>query len=396
MKAIILNGHLKSALCAVRSLGAKGVEFSVGAERSTAPALHSVYTKEKFIYTSPLHNKEKFINELEKEAIRLGDKPLIYTFSDATAVPILHHHERLSKVATIIVNGVTQTEQVFDKSKTLELAHKLDIKIPTTKTLNNLDEVSAISKDLKYPAVIKPRRSAYWKNGSGYLGTVKIKNAPGSLTGYIAKKFTESGEMPLIQSFIEGDEYGVDILSDHGDVRALCVHKRIRSMSPVGGASVVKETVEDTELVKIIKDRAFHLTRELSWHGVMMVEFKVDKKSGEPALMEINGRFWGSLPLARFAGIDFPYMYYELAQGKQVTSEAYKVGVVSRHLLGDIRHLLRVLFSNDIMRERLYPKRLDAIGDFFRTNKVHYDVIQKNDIKPFLMEIVDVIKKNLP
>lgn len=396
MKAIILDGHLKSALCAVRSLGPKGVEFSVGAERSTAAALHSVYTRESFIYTSPLKDKEKFVNELEREAERLGDKPLLYVFSDATFAPLMRHRDRLSKVATFLMSSPEQMEQASDKSKTLELAKSLNIKIPTTHALDDLDEISALSKELKYPAIVKPKRSAYWKDGKGYVGEVTIQYNPGDLTGYAAKKFTESGEMPLIQRLLKGKEYGVELLVDKGDVRALCVHERIRSMSPRGGASVVKKTIGGDEVSTKIRENSIKLARALSWHGVMMVEFKVNKRTKEPTLMEINGRFWGSLPLAYFAGVDFPYMYFELAQGKQVKCKEYKIGVTSRHFLGDVRHLLRVLFSRDKMRDTLYPARFEAINVFLGTGEVRYDVIQKNDMKPFLMEIVDVIKQRLP
>ena len=64
MKAIILDGQLKSALSTVRSLGEKGVEFSVGAERGTAIALHSRYTKKTFTYPSPEISKEKFVDKV--------------------------------------------------------------------------------------------------------------------------------------------------------------------------------------------------------------------------------------------------------------------------------------------------------------------------------------------
>ena len=37
-----------------------------------------------------------------------------------------------------------------------------------------------------------------------------------------------------------------------------------------------------------------------------MVEFKLDARDGVAKLMEINGRFWGSLQLAVDAGVDFP------------------------------------------------------------------------------------------
>ena len=38
----------------------------------------------------------------------------------------------------------------------------------------------------------------------------------------------------------------------------------------------------------------------------MQAEFRVDAASDHWILVEINGRFWGSLPLAVASGMDFP------------------------------------------------------------------------------------------
>jgi predicted ATP-grasp superfamily ATP-dependent carboligase len=72
-----------------------------------------------------------------------------------------------------------------------------------------------------------------------------------------------------------------------------------------------------------------------------MVEFKVDPRDGQAKLMEVNGRFWGSLQLAIDAGVNFPLLLYRLATGQTVAPQMeYRVGVRSRWLLGDLDHLL--------------------------------------------------------
>jgi hypothetical protein len=87
--------------------------------------------------------------------------------------------------------------------------------------------------------------------------------------------------------------------------------------------------------------RSEALLRSLDWSGVAMVEFKQDASTGDPVLMEINGRFWGSLQLAVDAGVDFPALLLACATGSvpdPVT--AYAVGVRSRWWWGEVDHLL--------------------------------------------------------
>ena len=389
MRAIILDGDQKSALATVRSLSEKGVLFSVGAERKTAMALHSRYTNDTFIYPSPKENKEAFIEALLKECERLQGKPLIYAFSDATALSIIRHRIRLEKSATLLLPESQNAEIAFNKRKTMELAKELDVRIPVTNALDDLDAVADLSKKLSYPTIVKPQHSCEWKDGKGYLGRVKAVHSPGDLTAYVARVFTETGEMPLIQGYIKGPEYGVELLCNKGEVLAYVIHKRIRSLSPAGGASVVKKTIGLDGYTREMLSSAKKFAKHLAWTGVMMVEFKINERSEKISLMEINGRFWGSLPLSIFAGVDFPALYYDLANKKAIPEVQQKVGIVSRHLLGDLHHLLMVLFSRDKLRSSIYPGRGKAISDFFEEGDIRYDVLQKNDMTPFFMEILD-------
>ena len=123
----------------------------------------------------------------------------------------------------------------------------------------------------------------------------------------------------------------------------------------------------------------------------MMVEFKIDRESGVPKFMEINGRFWGSLPLAVIAGVDFPYLYYRLAQGLEVDRQrGYCEGAVSRHFMGDLHHLYFALFKRDPMRALAYPNRRQALLDFLRLPRgCKSDVLDHRDIMPAFAEVID-------
>ena len=94
--------------------------------------------------------------------------------------------------------------------------------------------------------------------------------------------------------------------------------------------------------------QAERLLKRVGWRGVAMVEFKVDRESGTPYLMEVNGRFWGSLQLAIDAGVDFPRLLLEVARGVDTGEPPpYRVGVRLRWGLGDVDHLLARLQKSD-------------------------------------------------
>jgi predicted ATP-grasp superfamily ATP-dependent carboligase len=122
-----------------------------------------------------------------------------------------------------------------------------------------------------------------------------------------------------------------------------------------------------------------------------MVEFKQDQRDGVAKLMEINGRFWGSLQLAIDAGVDFPELLVRIGDGAPIPAvENYRLGVRSRWFLGDVDALLmRLLKSGE--RLKLPPdqrSRWKAMREFLRpTGAVtRSEIFRFSDWRPGLLE----------
>jgi len=116
-----------------------------------------------------------------------------------------------------------------------------------------------------------------------------------------------------------------------------------------------------------------------------MVEFKVSC-DGTPFLMEVNARFWGSLQLAIDAGVDFPWLLYQLATGRTPdTIECYKVGIKNRWLVGDVAHLRKLFFASQMAFSQKWQSLTNFVNLLDRDTK--YEVNRWNDLKPFLFEL---------
>ena len=143
----------------------------------------------------------------------------------------------------------------------------------------------------------------------------------------------------LLQERVVGPGVGIFLLIWDGVLRATFAHRRLREKPPSGGVSVYRESIAaDPALV----ERSRQLLAHFGWQGVAMVEYKVDERTGIPVLMEINGRFWGSLQLAVDAGVDFPRLLIDCAEGKPTrrTRRRITVGSRLRWWWGDVDQLL--------------------------------------------------------
>jgi predicted ATP-grasp superfamily ATP-dependent carboligase len=396
-EAIVFDGRLKHSLAMVRSLGRKGITVYCGAESKTAMAAFSRYTSRRFLYPSPLSDQAGFIASLKHVVSKCKKPPVIFAGSDATFLTIYNHREELKDLILFPLTNREAIDIAFDKGATFSEARILGVPVIATYLREQASEFDKIAGELNFPMVVKPRSSASWLNGKGFSETAKFVHSQTQLKEVFNDLKNKCGQAPLVQPFLEGEEYGVEVLAKDGEIVALAAHNRLRSMSPTGGASVLKETCDlDDGLINNMTEHARTLVKALSWQGPMMVEFKVDSDTREPKLMELNGRFWGSLPLAIEAGVDFPYLYYELATGQPLPEQVVKAksGVITRHWLGDVRHLLRVFLAQDPMRSLLYPERVKAIKDFFNVPKgTRSDVFLWRDPLPSLVEYVDLIKK---
>jgi predicted ATP-grasp superfamily ATP-dependent carboligase len=397
MGAIILDGQLKSALIVVRSLGRRGIRVSVGAEHGTAMSLHSRYTSRTFTYPSPYSTRTAFVESLVREASALGGKPVVYAMSDATFMAVHAHRDELAQHLTLLFPDEHAMGLAFDKAGTYALARFSSVPTPATYFPATREEVEVLGKELTYPAVSKARRSLTMKDGQGIFGSASFVWSSQELASRFSQSLETLGEAPIIQEYVPRDEYGVEAMTLNGKVGALVVHHRIRSLSPTGGASVLKETLAPGPLYNELTGYAEKLIQELAWSGPIMCEFKVSD-TREPKLIEINGRFWGSLPLSVAAGVDMPHLYYELLGKGELPSPRVegRAGVITRHFLGDVRHLLRVLFARDRLRSLRYPKRRQALRDFFRLPpRTESDVWSMGDPAPALMEVVDTCTHRL-
>jgi len=121
-----------------------------------------------------------------------------------------------------------------------------------------------------------------------------------------------------------------------------------------------------------------------------MIEFKVDASTGTPYLMEINGRFWGSLQLAIDAGVDFPQLLVAAASGESPAPVlTYDTSVRSRWWFGDLDHVLIRMKHSDraLALPPGSPGRMATLRAFFTRDRRDRDEIrQPDDLGPFRRE----------
>jgi predicted ATP-grasp superfamily ATP-dependent carboligase len=391
MNVLVTDGDHRSALAIVRSLGRQQVRVWVGEEHEGCLASSSRYCVREIIYPSPTTDPDAFARFLLR-FVQRERVDVVMPATDVTTHIVARNADALRAHTAVAVPPFDAFELVSDKWRLLERAVAHDIPIPLTYRVDGLRELTEHLGSLEYPVVVKPTRSRI-PTDSGWVSGIAHHVASESAlirlyrdTDYLASRPS------LIQERIVGPGMGVFVLCDRGRVEATFQHVRLRERPPSGGVSVLCESAPfDPDL----QDQAIRLLEPLGWHGVAMLEYKHDLRRLRPVLMEVNGRFWGSLQLAIDADFDFPYLTYRLALGQPLDLPVpYRVGVKSRWVLGDLDHLLSRLRRGREDLPEDAPSRLGAVVNFLRAAApgVRGEMLRRDDPGPAYTELCQYTK----
>lgn len=360
-RAFITDVHYRMGLAAVRSLGRRSIditalEYDTVAQESIL-GFYSRYTSDKRLLPSAAENKSEFVNSIinlaeeykkdsnkgettgEDTGVRAeagvgassgahsgadfnavtdvctdagtgeDEKPVLVAVGIDTLLAVSEYRGLLEPHVNLIVPSLESLEIANDKGRLVDIAKQAGVPCPETTSMSINENVEQLSDRISYPVVIKYRKGEALK-----LKPAQRYKIVGDREAFIEaySHMHSVQELPLVQEYIHGEGFGVSAVFDrNGEPLEIFCHKRIREYPVSGGPSCFCESIWDDRLV----DYAIRLLKELNWRGVAMVEFKGDLETGV-YLMEINPRFWGSLPLSIISGCDIPFAIYRAASGE--------------------------------------------------------------------------------
>jgi len=359
MRVLVLDGNQNQAVAAVRSLARAGHHVLVGESDSWSKAGWSRACRGMFQYPAPQVDARRFVSHIATIA---GAEPgtFVLPMTEATTLPLSALRDTvLAGGGRIVLPDHSDVLRAFDKDETIRLAASLGIPVPRTVLVSSAKEASRAQSEIPFPVVLKPRSSEEFGSASKVRTTGRPRYAVDAQQFRVAyEEMSRTSCAVLVQEFVDGDGAGYFALMHHGELRADFAHRRIRDVRPTGSGSAVRISVEpDAE----IRKASLALLKALNWHGVAMVEFR-HQKGKPPVFMEVNGRFWHSLPLACYAGVDFPALLARLAEkGDVEPANPGRTGIRCRWFLGDLRHLIEVWRGAPAGYPRAYPGRLETL-----------------------------------
>lgn len=392
---LVTDGEQRAALAVVRSLGHAGHPVYVCAARPRPLAGASRWCRDAARVADPLSDPEAFVRDV-RELVRRWRVGVLLPIADPSLLALLDARDESDALPDVVVPfpDARTFRRISNKAELLALARCVGIATPDQRVIASREHAAEVdAAAFPLPVVLKPARSVGEHAGRRAKLGVRHAAAPNELSRALAE-FPPQAFPLLVQQRIEGPGIGIFLLTWEGRTLAAFAHRRLREKPPSGGVSVYRESVA-ADPALVARSRA--LLDQVGWCGVAMIEYKVDAETGVPYLMEVNGRFWGSLQLAIDAGVDFPLLLVRAALGADPEPVVqWREHVRSRWEWGEVDHLLSRLRRSaaELALPADAPGRWRAVRDFLTVRRGdRAEVLRRDDPRPFLRETLQWLRR---
>jgi predicted ATP-grasp superfamily ATP-dependent carboligase len=392
---LILDASHKHSLTSARSLARAGLRVALGEAEGQYPTEHKIpsfssrYCARALILPDYVNEPAAYVDAVLAFTREHGVK-VVMPVGDANITLLAPHREKIAELGSFLaVASDAALEVANDKTRTLELAAKLDIAYPKSVPVTGLEDLREAEEQFGYPFVLKPTVSWTGAQASRAVPVEVVNEAEAreATTGFLA-----AGGEVIAQQLATGRKEGVSLFIVNGEVLAHCGCIAHRTTPPLGGVSAMRESYE---VPADLLATAVSLATTIGVEGPSEVEFRRDA-SGRPLLMEINARLAGTLENAIHSGVNFPLMIWQWGTGQPIEKvTSYRTGVRTRWLAGDLRWLW------ESVTEKGRPDSISVASglrtftsEFFRTR--HYDFVDRRDMRPAFAELgftAGIIKK---
>jgi len=389
---LVVQADTLGALAVIRSLGRAGYPVHACSTETNAVGFASRFPASKVV--CPSYGSAQFLPWLRDYVHRHGIEAIVPSES-----LLLCLRPVLSEFAPLLC--CSQDEETLYAALS-----KFDLFERLTACTSSLDRdhlpPTLLIPDTRFPSASQELRQLptplYVKVDGSYASRAEnggvFKSASAEEALALLKELAPRFRKAIVQGHVPGRGVGAFFLIHRGEVRAEFMHLRLHETPHTGGASSFRQSWRHSA----IREDALSKLRRMNWEGVAMMEYRWDPVSDRFYLMELNSRFWGSLHLALWSGVDFPRLLLDAFHGRpSPPTREYPLGVRCRYTFpGEIQYVVSRLRDPSL---KILAK-IWSVLEFFVLSLnpgIHSDLAFPKDHQPYFSGIkgsIEWIKKS--
>ncbi|MGR5070320.1 arsenate reductase/protein-tyrosine-phosphatase family protein [Vibrio alfacsensis] len=383
---LVLGEDTRSFLSVIRSLGRAGYTVHVVCYDRKSASLQSKYISQSFFYNYQAYTHEQWLANVLCLVERYH-YDVIFPCDERAIYPLWKIRGSLPVTTKLAIANQESLDVLFDKWKTKKVARRCQVPVANGNLIKHSQyDYQQLKNEFGEKFVLKPLQS-FEMTSLEKRNKVVIVNAERDFTDFIHSN--SDSKYCLVESYFKGNGEGLSVLSLEGKVHSAFSYRRLAEPYSGGGSSYRVSTEIEREQLTAVEA----ICRETKLTGLAMFEFRRNLQTNQWILVEVNARVWGGLPLAEYAGVDFPRMYvdYLYHNVEPSITGKYSAGITARSLTSDLYEIKRE--SEKFSREGGRLKALTHMGSRLAkimrciAPKESIDSLRIDDPKPFIAEV---------
>lgn len=385
------------ALTITRSLGRQGVPVVRIHPNRMDRSLTSKYCSRVEVSPDLYESEQDTLDFLISMRQRYVGPAILIPASDDCAYFISKHHAVLSQAFAVMASPWDVMSGLVDKQKQYAYAHGLGIPIPETYFPGDIAEVNQLAHVLPhYPYVIKPLVAHAWRRA----GMKEVSKGNKGFAVHTPQELIDkyrtiaSGDRQvMIQEVIGGADDRLFTFLSYFDAQskplAYCVRKKIRQLPVDFGYCTLTVSCFDPAVV----EQSLRLLQGLGFHGMSGVEWKLDPRTGQYKLIEINGRAVNTIGIGAACGVDLPYIAFrDMARLPVTPVTGWEAGAKWINVADDV-WAARTLHQRGALSLREWWRSI--IGPGPGSGRIVDAVYAADDLRPFVGYFLERFKAPL-
>jgi predicted ATP-grasp superfamily ATP-dependent carboligase len=273
----------------------------------------------------PRGDAEAFVAGVRR-AVEEGGYDVVFGGSDDWVAALATYRDQIP--AQVAHPAADTVAAALDKLELTRRAAAVGLAAPRTQVAT----VEALAR-WEGPVVVKCR--AHWHPGQRHQYRIEARRYPDAAAATDRVDLVRAaGFEPVLQDPVDGHLSALIGLFHDGRLLGRVQQETSRLWPTPSGVSSRAETVPVDEQ---LATRAVALLTDLGWSGLVELQFLTDA-GGEPHLIDLNGRFYGSMALANAAGPNLPDAWARQVLGRPLPHlEDGRPGVRFLWTAGDLR-----------------------------------------------------------
>ena len=360
LRVLVMDGGGKQTLAMVRGLKEIGCHVTVLCITKLDSCYVSNKPDEKIQNPILLDRNDETLKFL-LDLVSTGKYDALMPIGELSTNFVTEHEEEFTKYVKLACAPRDIYIKAFNKQITFDTA--IESGIPCPYTRHSKQDIENYLRTCHFPIIIKPRQ------GLGSIGFHKFEKLE-DFWPYMKGKGLDPDDY-VVQEFVNFENrIGTNLFVDQkGNICTSYAVDVLRWFPIDAGAGVLIQTVDAHEILQ----HAGKLLQNLGWKGFANVAFMVDKETGEPRLLEINGRIPASVKMAYMCGCNISRQMLEMTYDEDVIQypENDKFGMYIRHFDTDLAWFLKS------------PNRFKAKPSWFSWRNTQEILYSKDDKRPF-------------